>query len=89
MGESLLRMEKRMSCAASGLGIRLSIEVRKDAEALGIPFQHTPTVMHEDKVIFCGLRRTEEIEEWLNAITANSRYANPVTDHEEQRIDAL
>ncbi len=46
------------------------MEVRKDVDALGIPFQHTPAVLHDDNVIFCAVRRTEEIVEWLNAISA-------------------
>lgn len=64
-GEPLLRMEKRLSCAAAGLGIRLNIEIRKDADALGLAHQQTPAVLHDGKVIFSGLHRTEEIEVWL------------------------
>jgi len=67
-GEPLLRMEKRLSCAASGVGIRLDMEIRKDAEAMGIPFQQTPAVLHDGKVIFSGLHRTEEIESWLKSL---------------------
>lgn len=61
-GEPLLRMEKRLSCAAAGLGIRLNIEVRKDADVMAIPFSQTPAVLYKGKVIFTGLPRTEEIE---------------------------
>lgn len=64
-GEPLLRMEKRLSCAAAGLGIQLNIEIRKDADALGLAHQQTPAVLHDGKVIFSGLHRTEEIEVWL------------------------
>ncbi|MEO6976187.1 MAG: thioredoxin family protein [Gallionella sp.] len=64
-GEPLLRLEKRMSCAAAGLGIRLDMEIRKDTDALGIPYLQTPAVLHEGVVIFNGLPRTEEIEAWL------------------------
>lgn len=64
-GEPLLRMEKRLSCAAAGLGIRLELEIRKDAGVLGIPFQQTPAVLHDGEVVFSGLHRTEEIEVWL------------------------
>ena len=67
-GEPLLRMEKRLSCAASGVGIRLDMEIRKDAEAMGIPFQQTPAVLHNDKLIFSGLPRTEELEAWLKKL---------------------
>lgn len=65
MGEPLLRMEKRLSCAASGLAIRLIIDIRKDADAMGIAYLQTPAVLHEGKVIFNGLPQTEEIEVWL------------------------
>ncbi len=64
-GDPLLRMEKRLSCAAAGLGIRLDIDIRKDADALGLAHQQTPAVLHDGKVIFSGLHRTEEIEVWL------------------------
>jgi len=64
-GEPLLRMEKRLSCAAAGVGIRLDLQIRKDADALGIPHRQTPAVLHDGKVIFSGLPRTEEIEVWL------------------------
>lgn len=64
-GEPLLRMEKRLSCAAAGLGIRLDMEIRKDADALGVPYLQTPAVLRKGKVIFNGLPRTEVIETWL------------------------
>jgi len=35
-GEPLLRLQKPLSCAASRLG--LEMEIRKDAEAMGIPY---------------------------------------------------
>ena len=68
MGEPLLRMEKRLSCAAAGLGIRLEVELRKDCDTLGIPYLQTPSVLYEGKIIFNGLPRTEEIEAWLNSL---------------------
>jgi hypothetical protein len=64
-GDPLLRMEKRLSCAAAGLGIRLDMEIRKDSDALGIPYLQTPAVLREGEVIFNGLPRTEKIEAWL------------------------
>jgi hypothetical protein len=68
LGEPLLRMEKRLSCAAGGLGIRLDMDIRKDADALGLALQQTPAVLHDGKVIFSGLHRTEEIEVWLKKL---------------------
>lgn len=41
------------------------MEIRKDADALGLAHQQTPAVLHDGKVIFSGLHRTEEIEVWL------------------------
>jgi len=54
-----------MSCAAAGLGIQLDIEIRKDSDALGIPYLQTPAALYEGEVIFNGLPRTEKIEAWL------------------------
>lgn len=61
-GESLLRMEKRLHCAAAGAGVRLELDIRKDAEALGIAFDQTPAVLREGQVVLTGLLRTEDIE---------------------------
>ena len=70
-GESLLRLEKRLGCAAAGLGLALALDIRKDPEALGIPLAQTPAVMQAGRVVLSGLPRTEEIEAWL-------RLANPL-----------
>jgi hypothetical protein len=67
-GEPLLRMEKRLSCAAAGLGIRLDMEIRKDADVMGLAHHQTPAVLHDGKVIFSGLHRTEDIEVWLKKL---------------------
>ena len=64
-GEPLLRLEKRLHCAASAVGVRLALAVRKDAEALGIPYAQTPAVLLEGVIVLTGLPRTEEIEAWL------------------------
>jgi hypothetical protein len=64
-GESLLRMEKRLSCAASGATVCLYLDILKNAETLGLSQTELPIVLHEGKVIFSGLPRTEEIESWM------------------------
>lgn len=64
-GEPLLRMEKRLSCAAAGAGLKLELEIRKDYEALGIAPSDTPAVLCDGQVVFNGVPRTEEIEAWL------------------------
>ena len=67
-GEPLLRLQKRLSCAASGLGLSLEMEIRKDADALGIPYVQTPAVLIEGQIALSGLPRTEEIEDWLRRL---------------------
>jgi hypothetical protein len=64
-GEPLLRLGKRLSCAAAGLGVALDLDIRKDAEVLGIPDDQTPALLVDGQVAFVGLPRTEEIEAWL------------------------
>lgn len=65
-GESRLRMEKRLSCAAAGLGIRLDLTIYR--ETGDRPLSQTPVVMYENKVIFNGLPHTEAIEVWLKGL---------------------
>ena len=76
-GERLLRMEKRLRCAASGAGVRLELEIRKDSEALGIPFAQTPVVLSGGQTAFSGLPRTEDIEAWLHLFLQTGKH-----DHE-------
>ena len=58
-------MEKRLSCAAAGVGIALELDIRKDVVGQGIPLALTPIVMLDEQVILRGLLRTEEIERFL------------------------
>jgi hypothetical protein len=76
-GESLLRLERRLSCAAAGLGGALDLDIRKDTEALGITYDQTPAVLADGQVAFVGLPRTEEIEAWLSARMARRDGQNP------------
>jgi hypothetical protein len=64
-GEPLIRLEKRLHCAAASLGLRLALTLRKDPEALGIPYLQTPAVLADGVVVLSGLPRTEDIEAWL------------------------
>ena len=68
-GEPLLRLEKRLSCAAAGLGLALDLDIRKDAESLGISFAQTPAVVSGGKVVLHGLPRTEDVEAWLRSFS--------------------
>lgn len=67
-GEPLLRMDKRLHCAAAGIGVRLELGIRKDYEALGISLADTPAVLHGGRMLVRGLARTEELEALLRAI---------------------
>jgi hypothetical protein len=69
-GEPLLRLEKRMGCAAAGLGLKLNFELRRDHEAFGLAYADTPAVLLGGQLVFSGLPRTETIEAWLRKITA-------------------
>lgn len=64
-GEPLIRLQKRLSCAAAGVGLRLVLTLHKDPEALGIPYSQTPAVLADGVVVLSGLPRTEDIEAWL------------------------
>lgn len=64
-GEPLLRLERRVGCAASAAGFDLDLTVRKDYETLGLTVSDTPALLHEGQLIFRGLPRTEAIESWL------------------------
>jgi hypothetical protein len=64
-GEPLLRMEKRLACAAKSLGLTIDTEVCKSPEAMGIPYNKTPAILVDGQMGLAGLRRTEEIEAWL------------------------
>ena len=68
-GEPLLRLEKRLSCAAAGLGLALDMDIRKDAESFGIPVAQTPAVLMNGQVVLHGLPRTEELEAWLRSFS--------------------
>jgi len=61
-GEPLLRLQKRMGCAAAGLGLTLNFDVRRDHEAFGLAYADTPAVLLGGQLVFSGLPRTETIE---------------------------
>lgn len=67
-GESLLRMEKRLHCAAAGAGLKLKLRISKDADSHGIPLAQTPAVLLDGGMVMSGLPRTEEIEAWLRTL---------------------
>lgn len=73
-GEPLIRLEKRLHCAAAGLGLRLALTLDKDPEARGIPYAQTPAVLADDIVVLSGLPRTEDIEAWLRQHSPNGKH---------------
>jgi hypothetical protein len=71
-GEPLLRLQKRLACAAKGLNLMLNLEIRKDYEAFAIAYEQTPAVFLDGAMALSGLPRTEEIENWLkNLVKTN------------------
>jgi len=67
-GEPLLRLEKRLDCAAAGLGLALEFDVRRDHEAFGLAYGDTPALVLNGRPVFSGLPRTETLEAWLRKI---------------------
>ena len=66
-GEPGLRLERRLQCAATGLGLELDLQIRNAPDAVGLRFEDTPAVLQDGRVLFTGLLRTEEIEARLRA----------------------
>jgi len=64
-GEPLLRLEKRLDCAAAGLGLALEFAVRRDHESFGLAYGDTPALVLDGRLVFSGLPRTETLETWL------------------------
>jgi len=67
MGEPLLRLQKRLGCAAVELGITLQLQIEKNPEAFGLRHDQTPAVLAQGRVVFTGLPRTEDIVILLRA----------------------
>lgn len=68
-GEPLLRLEKRLDCAAAGLGLALEFAVRRDHESFGLAYGDTPALVLDGRLVFSGLPRTETLETWLRKLT--------------------
>lgn len=61
MGEPLLRLQKRLGCAAVELGITLQLQIEKNPEPFALCYDQTPAVLAQGRVVLTGLPRTEEI----------------------------
>lgn len=67
-GDPRLRLEKRLHCAATGLGLALDLTVSTHPAEFALRFEQTPAVIQRrDSILFTGLLRTEEIETQLRA----------------------
>lgn len=67
-GEPLLRLQKRLNCAATELGLTLQLDIEKHPEAVGLRYGQTPAVLAQGRCIVSGLPRTEEIVAILRAL---------------------
>lgn len=67
-GEPLLRLEKRLDCAAAGLGLALEFAVRRDHETFGLAYGDTPALVLDGQLVFSGLPCTETLETWLRKL---------------------
>lgn len=68
-GEPLLRLQKRLGCAATELGVTLQLDIEKHPEAVGLRFEQTPAVLAQGRCLVNGLPRTEEIVAILRALS--------------------
>ena len=67
-GEPLLRLQKRLECAATELGVTLLLNIEKDPGAVGLRYEQTPALLAQGRCIVIGLPRTEEIVALLRAL---------------------
>lgn len=67
-GEPLLRLQKRLGCAATELGVTLLLDIEKHPGAVGLRYEQTPALLAQGRCIVSGLPRTEEIVALLRAL---------------------
>lgn len=75
-GESLLRLQKRLGCAAAELGVTLQLSIEKNPEIWGLTYAQTPAVLAQGKHLMTGLMRTEDIVQILRARLAEAPLEN-------------
>lgn len=66
-GVPLLRLQKRLGCAAAELGVTLQLSIEKNPETWGLAYAQTPAVLAKGKRLMTGLMRTEDITPILRA----------------------
>jgi len=67
-GDLLLRLQKRLGCAATELGVTLQHDFEKRPEAVGLRHEQPPALLAQGRYIVNGLPRTEEIVALLHAL---------------------
>jgi hypothetical protein len=67
-GEALLRMEKRLGCAARRAAVQLHLVVDKNYQPRDISLAHLPVVTYQGQRVFEGLPSTETIQAWLEKV---------------------
>jgi hypothetical protein len=67
-GEPLLRLQKRLGCAATELGVILQLDIEKHPETVGLHYEQTPALLAHGQCIVSGLPRTEELIAILRAL---------------------
>lgn len=78
-GEPLIRLQKRLGCAAAELGIKLQLNIEKSPEAWGLEYAQTPAVLAQGHLLMSGLMRTEDIVAILRARLAERSLDNAGT----------
>jgi hypothetical protein len=76
-GEPLLRLQKRLRCAATELGVTLQLDIEKHPEAVGLRYEQTPAVLAKGRCLVSGLPCTEEIVAILRALPDTTTGAQP------------
>lgn len=77
MGESLLRLQKRLGCAAVELGMTLQLRIEKNPEPFGLRYDQTPAVLAQGRMVLTGLPQTEEIVAVLRHCTVQLQSLDP------------
>lgn len=67
-GEPLLRLQKRLGCAATELGVTLQLDIEKHPGAVGLRYGQTPALLAQGRCVVSGLPRTEEIVALLRTL---------------------
>jgi hypothetical protein len=76
-GEPLLRIQKRLGCAATELGVTLHLDIERHPEAVGLRYEQTPAVLAQGRCLVSGLPRTEEIVTILRALSETETGVQP------------